>query len=223
VLLATVSVLSVVVAIVVSYGLGAVPGARIVARRHGVDLHASGDGNPGAWNALDQLGWRRAWPAFAIDGAKGLLAAVAGWIAIGAAPPGPAAASASHAAAAGAWVPWACVGAAMLGHAFPLPRPSAGGKSVMAFAGGAIGLVPVVGLPLVAIFLAFVAARRAGVGARLVVFAFPFAQALATPLVRVGWTGILMTLIGLLFLVRRGDRRRRAGSAGASGRDPRPS
>lgn len=182
-----------------SYALGTVPGASIVARRHGVDLSATGDGNPGAWNALEQLGWRRAWPAFLLDGLKGLLAAVLGWLVLGTAP--------WHAAAddlATAWVPWACVGAAMLGHAFPLPHPGRGGKSVMTFAGGAIGLVPVVAIPLVVVFLLFIAAGRAALGARLVVFAFPLAQALVTPLVQVGWTGILMTLIGLLFLVRRG-------------------
>ena len=215
----------------VSYGLGTVPGAPIVARRHGVDLRAVGDGNPGAWNALDHLGWRRAWPAFAIDGLKGLLAAGLGWAVLGLAPLGDAAGGAlvsgsdgvqaatgagffawipwDGAAAAGldAWLPWACVGAAMVGHAFPLPRPAEGGKSVMAFAGGAIGLVPIVGLPLLAFFLAMVAARRARVGALVAVFAFPFAQAAATPLVQVAWSGALMTSIGLLFLVRRGDRR----------------
>src|SRR3712207_8791527 len=39
------------------------PVSLLVARRHGVDLRAVGDGNPGAWNALDHLGARRAWPA----------------------------------------------------------------------------------------------------------------------------------------------------------------
>ncbi len=199
--LAAVNGFSVVAAIVVSYVLGTLPGARIVARRHGVDLHATGDGNPGAWNALDQLGWRRAWPAFAIDGLKGLAAAVLGWVVLGWAP------GSESADRLDAWLPWACVGAAMLGHAFPLPRPGGGGKSVMAFAGGAIGLVPVVGVPLVAVFVIAAAVGRASVGARAAVFAFPLAQAAATPLVQVGWTGALMTLIGLLFLVRRGDRR----------------
>ncbi|MDQ8047209.1 MAG: glycerol-3-phosphate acyltransferase [Solirubrobacteraceae bacterium] len=208
----------------ISYGLGCIPGAPIVARRHGVDLRRVGDGNPGAWNALDQLGWRRAWPAFAIDGLKGLLAAVLGWVVLGDAPLG----SAAHAVlgrggadvlgwlpwqGAGAlgldaWLPWACVGAAMLGHAAPLPHPADGGKSVMAFAGGALALVPVAGIPLVLLFGVAVVARRAALGARVAVFAFPVVQALVTPLEQVGWTGLLMTGIGLLFLVRRGDRRR---------------
>src|SRR3712207_9310944 len=65
-------------AIVIGYILGSIPAALLVARRHGVDLHTVGDGNPGAWNALDHLGARRAWPAFIGDGLKGTLAGLAG-------------------------------------------------------------------------------------------------------------------------------------------------
>ena len=79
----------------------------VVARRYGVDLRRTGDGNPGAWNALEQLGWRRAWPAFVGDAAKAALAAVIGLV-LG-----------------GWWVGWAGVAAAMVGHAFPCPRASA--------------------------------------------------------------------------------------------------
>lgn len=209
-----------VVAIVWSYALGCIPGARIVARRHGVDLRRTGDGNPGAWNALEQLGWARAWPAFVIDGLKGAVAAVTGWAAAGLAPwaidggllasRGPSTTTLDvllDPPVAGLWLPWACVAAAMLGHALPLPRPADGGKSVMTFAGGAVLLVPLVGVPLVAAFVLLARGGRAAVGARGVVFAFPALQALVTPLVAVAWTGLLMTLIGAMFLVRRGDRR----------------
>jgi glycerol-3-phosphate acyltransferase PlsY len=57
-----------VAAAIAGYLLGSVPVALLVARHHGVDLYATADGNPGAWNALEQLGARRAWPAFAGDG-----------------------------------------------------------------------------------------------------------------------------------------------------------
>ena len=56
-----------VAAVIMGYLLGSVPVALRVARRHGVDLRRTGDGNPGAWNALEQLGWRRAWPVRAIS------------------------------------------------------------------------------------------------------------------------------------------------------------
>ncbi len=209
--MADVAVKWAVLAIVCSYALGAVPGASIVAQRHGVDLRVVGDGNPGAWNALEQLGWARAWPAFVADGAKGLLAAVLGWLVLGSPPLGSAAGplvdwlpwTGAGAAGNAAWIAWACVGAAMLGHAFPPWAPRTGGKSVMSFAGGAIGLVPVAAVPLAIIAAIFALARRGGLGARVAVFGFPAAQAAVTPLVQVGWTGILMTMIGLLFLLRR--------------------
>lgn len=206
-----------------SYALGCVPGARIVARRYGVELRRTGDGNPGAWNALEQLGWARAWPAFVIDGLKGALAAATGWIVLWAAAGSAGVAAAPWRVDAGAlgeaglladpvgglWVPWACVAAAMIGHALPVPRPMEGGKAVMAFAGGAIVLVPLVGVPLVAAFVVAARAGRAAVAARAAVFAFPLLQALVAPLITVGWTGLLMTLIGAMFLLRRGDRRAR--------------
>src|SRR3712207_3961598 len=100
------------------------PVALLVARRHGVDLRAVGDGNPGAWNALDHLGGRRAWPAFIGDGLKGLLAGLVG-LALG-----------------DVWTAYAGVAAAMLGHALPLFAGFRGGKSVMTFAGGAFALSP---------------------------------------------------------------------------------
>ena len=57
-------------AVIVGYLLGSIPVSLLVARRYGVDLRTTGDGNPGAWNALEQLGGRRAAPAFLGDAAK---------------------------------------------------------------------------------------------------------------------------------------------------------
>src|ERR687893_2365467 len=111
-------------AIVIGYLLGSVPVALLTARRHGVDLYAVGDGNPGAWNALDHLGGRRAWPAFIGDGAKALAAGLVG-----------------HALG-GWWVAFAGVAAAMVGHAAPVFVRIRGGKAVMAFVGGAFALSP---------------------------------------------------------------------------------
>lgn len=87
--------------------LGSVPAALIVVRRHGGDLLRVGDGDPGAWNALERLGGRRAWPAFIGDGLKGLVAGLAGW---------------GLGGVAGAY---AGVAGAMAGHALPVFAPSA--------------------------------------------------------------------------------------------------
>src|SRR3712207_3141871 len=120
-------------AIVIGYLLGSIPVALLTARRYGVDLYAVGDGNPGAWNALEHLGPRRAWPAFIGDGAKALLAGLAG-----------------HALGSW-WVAFAAVAAAMVGHAAPVFSRFRGGKSVMAFVGGGFALAPVPALVALAV------------------------------------------------------------------------
>ena len=183
-----------VAACLIGYLLGSIPVSLIVARRHGVDLRTTGDGNPGAWNALEQLGARRAWPAFAGDALKAALAAAAG-LALG-----------------GVWAGYAAVGAAMIGHAFPAFAGLRGGKSVMAFVGGGLVLAPLAGLiALAACLIVTAAARSFAIGARVGVFGFPLAQLLTDPVERVAATGALMTLIGLLFVLR--GRGARASSA----------
>ncbi|HEX8101423.1 MAG TPA: glycerol-3-phosphate acyltransferase [Solirubrobacteraceae bacterium] len=168
------------------YLLGSIPVALLVARRHGVDLRAVGDGNPGAWNALEQLGPRRATPAFLGDGAKALAAGLIG-LALG-----------------GYWVAVAAVAAAMLGHAFPVFAGFRGGKAVMCFVGGAFALSPVAALAaLVLCGAVTVAARGFAWGARAGVFAYPALQLAVDPVERVAATGALMCVVGALFLLRR--------------------
>jgi len=146
-----------------------------------VDLRRTGDGNPGAWNALEQLGGRRAWPVFVGDAAKAALPALIavslwGW-----------------------WVGWAAVAAAMLGHAFPLFAHFRGGKAVMCFVGGGIALSPLAGLLALVLCVAVSVATSFKWGARAGVFAFPVLQLLTDPVTHVMGTGVLMTLIGALF------------------------
>lgn len=170
-----------VLAAIMGYLLGSVPVALLVARRHGVDLRRTGDGNPGAWNALEQLGGRRALPAFLGDGAKGLVAGLAGW------------------ALGGFWAAWAGVAAAMIGHAFPVFARFRGGKAVMAFVGGGFALAPLAGLAALALCGLVTAAASFKWGARAGVFAFPALQLAVDPVERVIATGWLMAIIGALF------------------------
>ncbi len=170
-----------VVACLAGYLLGSVPVALLVARRHGVDLHTVGDGNPGAWNALEHLGRRRAWPAFIGDGAKALLAGLAG-----------------HALGSW-WVAFAAVAAAMVGHAFPVFARFRGGKAVMAFVGGGFALAPVPALIALAVCAAVTAAASFAWGARAGVFGFPALQLALDPVEHVWGTGLLMAIIGALF------------------------
>jgi acyl phosphate:glycerol-3-phosphate acyltransferase len=175
-----------VAAAAIGYLLGSVPAALWTARRHGVDLRRTSDGNPGAWNALEQLGPRRALPAFAGDALKGSAAAGAG-LALGGIEGG-----------------YVGAGAAMLGHAFPAFAGLRGGKGVMTFVGAGLVLSPAAGAVAVGACAATTAATRSfAVGARVGVASFPVAQLAFDPVERVAATGGLMTLIGALFLLRR--------------------
>jgi glycerol-3-phosphate acyltransferase PlsY len=185
-------------ACIIGYLVGSVPASLLVARRHGVDLRATGDGNPGAWNALEQLGAGRAWPAFAGDALKGSLAAAAG-LTLG-----------------DVWTGYAAAAAAMLGHAFPAFASLRGGKAVMTFAGAGLVLAPPAGLlALAACVLTGLAARSFAVGARVAVFGFPALQMLIDPVERVMATGGLMCLIGALFLARGRSARARSARGAA--------
>ena len=169
-------------------------------RAHGVDLRRVGDGNPGAWNALEHLGPRHSAPVFLGDAAKGLAAGLAGQ-AIG-----------------GHWAAFAAVAGAMVGHAFPVFASFRGGKAVMCFVGGGFALSPVAALTALALCGAVTfAARSFGWGARAGVFAYPAIQLAVDPVERVAATGALMTLIGALFLLARLRRSGPATSARATG------
>jgi acyl phosphate:glycerol-3-phosphate acyltransferase len=179
-----------VLAAIVGYLLGSVPVAALVAARHGVDLRRAGDGNPGAWNALEQLGARRAWPAFLGDGLKGTLAGLAG-LALG-----------------GIWVGYVGVAAAMLGHAFPVFARFHGGKAVMTFAGGMFAVAPLpAALALALCVVVSVTARSFAWGARAGVFGVVPLQLALDGAQHTAATGALMCLIGSLFLARRSGAR----------------
>ena len=187
-------------AIIMGYLLGSIPVSLLVARRHGVDLRRTGDGNPGAWNALEQLGPRRAAPAFLGDAAKALVAGLIGralgdW-----------------------WVGFAAVAAAMVGHAFPVFASFHGGKAVMAFVGGGFALSPLAATAALGLCGAVTAATSFKWGARAGVFAFPAIQLAVDPVERVIATGALMCLIGALFGIAavRGRSARATPAAGAA-------
>lgn len=189
-------------AALLGYLLGSLPVAMTVARAHGVDLRAVGDRNPGAWNALEQLGPGRAWPVFLGDGLKGLAAGLLGHLITG--------------DVAGAY---AGVAGAMVGHAFPVFARLRGGKSVMAFVGGAFALS--LGGALVATGAGLVvglASRSLAWGARVGIFGFPIAQLAFAPAGRVAATGALLSFIGLRFALdgRRSARARSATDAASS-------
>ena len=172
-------------AAIVGYVCGAIPVALLVARRYGVNLLEVGDRNPGAWNALDHLGARRAWPAFVGDGAKAFLPAAAAHLAFG------------------YWPAYVAVAGAMVGHAFPLPHPSRGGKSIMCFVGGAFALSPLAAVICGALAIVITVVAAFKYAARAAIAAFPFVLFVTDPIEHVAAMGALMTFIGVLFVTRR--------------------
>ena len=181
---AGVSIGAVAVAVFVGYLLGSIPVAVLVARRRWLDPRDLGDGNPGYWNVKEQLGRDAALPVFLGDALKG---AAAGGVGI--------------ALDGSAWgIAYAAVGAAMVGHAFPVFARFRGGRSILTFAGGMCLVSPVGALVAVAALLvAWAATRSFAIAARVGVFGFPFAQLLIEPKERVAATGVLMCFIGARF------------------------
>ena len=174
--------------VMVGYVVGSLPAAGWWAGRRGVrDLRTVGDGNPGYWNARQQLGARASLPVFAFDVAKGAVAAGVGWALAANVEPG--------------WVvPVVGGGAAMVGHAWPVFAHFRGGRSILTFVGTVLVAAPMAAGLAVAITVAVrVVTRRFDMAARVGVFGFPVVQLVVDGPYRTAATGVLMSLIGLRF------------------------
>ena len=106
----------------VAYLLGTFPSATLIARANGIDIRSVGSGNPGASNVTRVLGWKRGIWVFALDAAKGALAAGAGLL-VADRPAG-----------------YVLGALAVVGHVFPVWERFRGGKGV-ATGGGVVALV----------------------------------------------------------------------------------
>jgi len=119
---------SLALALVAAYLLGAIPMTWIVARvGAGVDLRAVGSGNLGATNLYRTLGWRYAIPAGVFDIAKGAAPTLLLPGRIGTAD----------------WLPLAIGAAAVIGHVFSVFVRFRGGKGVATAAGVVLALAPI--------------------------------------------------------------------------------
>lgn len=179
--------------LLLGYLLGSVPVAVIVARARGVDPRRSGDGNPGYWNVKGLLGRRAAVPVFAGDALKGTLAGLAG-VAVG------------QVAGLGAHdrmvLAWAGTAAAMVGHAWPVFARFRGGRSILTFAGGVAVLSPrTFALCIGALLLVWAATRSFAWATRVGVFGTPIATLVVDGVWRTAALGVLLSLIGLRFLL----------------------
>jgi glycerol-3-phosphate acyltransferase PlsY len=146
-----------------AYLLGTFPSAEIVARRRGIDITSAGSGNPGASNTFRVLGWRSGVVVFALDAAKGAIAAGVGLLVAD-----------GHV---GAYV----LGiAAIIGHTFPITRHFKGGRGVATGAGVLLVIFPVLTLGSAAVWFVIVrVTHKASLASIVVVICFPIAVALA--------------------------------------------
>ena len=128
----------VVLLIIASYLVGAIPFGLLIAKMHGIDIRTVGSGNIGATNVSRALGKKWGYLCFALDVLKGLLPMLAAMVIL---PP--------ELTTTKIWQ-WLAVGAAaILGHVFPVYLKFRGGKGVATSLGVVLGLWPfytVVGL-----------------------------------------------------------------------------
>lgn len=131
------------VLVLLAYLLGSIPSAVWISRKYyGIDIREYGSKNAGATNMLRVLGKRAALPVFAIDMAKGFvavqLAFYSGYL---------------QGSESMFIMKIVLVGAAVLGHIFPVFAGFRGGKGVATLAGAVLGVYPPAVLLCLATFL----------------------------------------------------------------------
>lgn len=151
------------IGIIASYLFGTFPSALIVAKRGGIDVTAAGSGNPGTSNVVRLLGWRYGAIVFALDMAKGAIAAVIGWQIDGTRV---------------SVLAYVCVVAAIVGHTYPITRKFKGGKGVATGGGAMYVLHPVISLVLfTSWFVIRRVTRKSSVASLTITIALPIAVA----------------------------------------------
>ncbi len=129
--------------VVLAYLLGSIPSAVWISRRYyGIDIRDYGSKNAGATNVLRVLGRRAALPVFAIDLAKGFVAVQLAYYS-----------GYTPGSEAMFTMKIVLVGAAVLGHIFPVWAGFRGGKGVATLAGAVLGVYPPAVLLCLATFL----------------------------------------------------------------------
>ncbi|MFP3323929.1 glycerol-3-phosphate acyltransferase [Planococcus sp. SIMBA_160] len=161
-----------------AYLLGTVLTALWIGKWKGVDLTASGSGNPGARNALAILGRRASLLVFLGDFTKGSIVVWAGlWLEFSL---------------------WAVAVAGLLvviGHIYPLWHKGRGGKGISTFAGVAFWLTPDLFLAMLVLSFAFYPWLKSATLSMLAGFSAFFAVAFALQVQSVVWPLFLAIII----------------------------
>lgn len=166
-----------VAAVVVSYFLGTIPSAIMVARSKGIDITTFGSGNPGASNVGRALGTKYFVLVMFMDAAKG---AVPTALMLG-----------------DRKVAYMCGAAAIVGHIFPVTRRLKGGKGIATGGGVVLALFPgVLAVALATWFALAKLTKKASVGS---IFAVPVVVAGLVVVGPPAWE--IWSMIGLSLLV----------------------
>lgn len=120
-----------------AYLLGSLSGSLLLGRLRGIDIRTQGSGNAGGTNALRTQGWKFALGTVLVDVGKGVLAA---WLAL-------------RFGDGRAWLPYATVLAAMLGHIWPVFHGFRGGKGAGTLIGGLLLIWPWALLPVLTVWV----------------------------------------------------------------------
>lgn len=182
------------VLIIVSYLVGSISFAWLIAKAKGIDLRTIGSGNLGATNLARACGKKWSYPCFLFDVLKGFIPAFAARPFIVSEPATPAALSL-----------WLAVGiAAILGHIFPVYLKFRGGKGVATSFGVALGIWPYYTIPCIAVFFLWAAIvliwKYISLGSIVAAAIFPLLMVVLTAVLdnwhfKILWPLILMAVV----------------------------
>lgn len=144
-----------IILMAVSYFIGCISPATIIAKANGIDIRKEGSGNPGTTNVLRTLGKKAAATTLIIDVLKGAVPVIIGSFA-------------------GPIFAFGCGTMAMIGHVWPFQFKFKGGKGVATGIGVILAVNPVLGAMLLIIFAVVVAITRyVSLGSCIAAFIMP--------------------------------------------------
>ncbi len=175
-----------ILTVIVSYFMGNISPAILIARLHGIDIKKEGSGNAGTTNVLRVLGKKAAVATLLIDIFKGVFAVLLGKLA----------AFYFLKPEVAPYLAMACGLAVFCGHIWPIAFGFKGGKGVATAFGVLMAVSPFLGLvELGIVILVVVVSRMVSMGSVAAAVAFPFVANYYDPRY-LGW-GLLMALIVL--------------------------
>jgi glycerol-3-phosphate acyltransferase PlsY len=181
--------------IIISYFIGSISFARLIAKMHGKDLRQVGSGNLGATNLSRACGKKWAYLCFLLDFLKGFVPTfVAGFFIVS----GPADSAILSL--------WLAVGvAAILGHIFPFYLKFKGGKGVATSFGVVLGIWPYYAVPGIICFVLWAVIvltwRYISLGSIIAAAVFPMVMIALTIILKNWHFSILWPLIAAAIIL----------------------